>query len=120
MVIMALSKKKKLAVKHRNIGIEAKAPQEVCSDSKCPWHGTLPVRGRVFVGNVKAASVGKLAVIEWTRYHYITKYQRYERRNTRIVAYNPLCINAKANERIKIAECRPLSKTKSFVVVERL
>ena len=117
---MALSKKKRSVVKHRNIGIEAKAPQELCSDSKCPWHGTLPVRGRVFEGHVKAARTSKLAVVEWMRYAYLPKYQRYERRNTRIVAYNPLCISAKTGERVKIAECRPLSKTKSFVVVERL
>ena len=117
---MALSKKKRLVVKHRNIGIEAKAPQEVCSDSKCPWHGSLSLRGRVLVGNIKNARASKLVLIEWIRYHYLPKYQRYERRNTRIVAYNPLCINAKSGEKVKIAECRPISKTKSFVVIERL
>jgi small subunit ribosomal protein S17 len=50
----------------------------------------------------------------------IIKYERYEKRRTKIHAHNPPCLGAKAGERVKIAECRPLSKTKSFVVVEVL
>jgi small subunit ribosomal protein S17 len=33
-------------------------------------------------------------------------------------AHNPPCINAKEGDVVKIAECRPLSKTKKFVVIE--
>lgn len=117
---MAYSKKKRSAMKQRNIGIKAKAPEQSCSDVKCPWHGNLSLRGRVFVGEIKNARASKLALLEWTRYHYLPKYQRYERRNTRIVAYNPICINAKSGDKVRIAECRPISKTKSFVVIERL
>jgi len=39
--------------------------------------------------------------------------------NSRITAHNPPCIAARRGEKVKIAECRPLSKTKSFVVVEK-
>lgn len=55
--------------------------------------------------------------IEYVK-HY-PKYERYARMNTRITAHNPPCIDAKRGDRVKIAECRPLSKTKSFVVVEK-
>jgi len=104
----------------RNIGIEVKAPENECQDNKCPFHGTLPVRGRVFIGKVLSSGAPKTAVVKWNYNFYIKKYERYERRNSKVVAYNPKCINAKKGDTVKIAECRPVSKTKSFVVVEVL
>lgn len=104
----------------RDIGIEAKHPEKACGDEKCPWHGTLPIRGKVFEGLVVSTKAQKTAIVERNYFHYVPKYERYERRHSRIVAYNPDCISAKEGDRVKIAECRPLSKTKSFVVVERV
>jgi small subunit ribosomal protein S17 len=49
-----------------------------------------------------------------------TKYERFEKRQSKIHAHNPPCIEAKEGDRVRIAECRPLSKTKSYVVVEVL
>ena len=46
------------------------------------------------------------------------KYERYERRKSKMIVYNPECIDAKKGDVVKVAECRPLSKTKSFVVIE--
>jgi small subunit ribosomal protein S17 len=111
---------KKTGAKHRDIGVEAKSPQQFCTDIKCPWHGTLPVRGRVFVGSVISDKAAKTVVVEWGFNRLIPKYERYERRHTRLVAYNPECISAKTGDSVKIAECRPLSKTKSFVVIEKM
>ncbi len=106
-------------VKHRNIGIPAKPPEKECSDPKCPWHGKLPLRGRIFKGKVISTYI-KTAVVEWGYVHYLPKYERYERRKTRVVAYNPECIGAKKGDTVRISECRPLSKTKSFVVFEKV
>lgn len=110
---------KKSETKHRNIGVEAKPPQQSCADKNCPWHGTLPVRGRIFVGNVISDKAAKTVVVEWGFNRLIPKYERYERRHTRLVAHNPDCIAAKTGDSVKIGECRPLSKTKSFVVIEK-
>ena len=104
----------------RDIGIDAKPPSKTCSDPKCCWHGNLPVRGKVLEGIVVSAKAQKTAIVERHYLHYVPKYERYERRHSRIVAYNPECINAKEGDLVKIAECRPLSKTKAFVVVEIL
>lgn len=104
--------------KVRNIGIDAKAPEKTCEDEKCPWHGKLPVRGKILKGMVVSAKAQKTAVVERNYLHYVPKYERYERRHSRISAYNPECISAKEGDEVKIVECRPLSKTKSFVVVE--
>jgi small subunit ribosomal protein S17 len=50
----------------------------------------------------------------------IAKFERYEKRQSKIHAHNPSCLEAKMGDRVKIAECRPISKTKSYVVVEVL
>ena len=104
----------------KTIGIEAKKPSKECNDEKCPWHGKLPVRGRVFKGEVTSDKAPKSVVVKWYYHRFIPKYERYERRNTSVVAYNPECINAKKGDIVRIAECRPLSKTKSFVVIEKV
>ena len=106
--------------KVNNIGIEAKAPEQTCEDVKCPWHGKLPVRGRTLIGKVVSSKAMKTAVILRNFTRYIPKYERYERRRSKMIVYNPECIAAKKGDMVKVAECRPLSKTKSFVIIERL
>jgi len=109
-----------LKKKAKNIGIEAKSPEKNCQDAKCPWHGSLRLRGRIFVGEVISDRAKKTVIVRWNYTHFIPKYERYERRNTKIAAYNPECIDAKKGDIVKIVECRPLSKTKSFVVIEKV
>jgi len=107
-------------VKKKGIGIDAKAPEKACEDNKCPWHGKLALRGRVFVGDVVSSKSSKTAVVKWHFNRFIPKYERYERRSTKVLAYNPECINAKKGDKVKIAECRLISKNKSFAVVEKV
>ena len=106
--------------KARNIGLEVKPPERACEDKNCPFHGNLSVRGRVFTGDVISDKSHGTVIVQWRYYHYIPKYERYERRNTRVAAHNPACIAAKKGDKVKIAECRPLSKTKKFVVIEKM
>jgi small subunit ribosomal protein S17 len=105
-------------MKARKIGIDVKPPSKECHDKKCPFHGTLPVRGKILEGTVVSAKALKTVIVRREYLHYIPKYERYERRHSRTAAYNPECINAKEGDIVTIAECRPLSKIKSFVVVE--
>ncbi|MCX6815704.1 MAG: 30S ribosomal protein S17 [Candidatus Aenigmarchaeota archaeon] len=104
----------------KDIGLGAKPPKGVCNNSKCPWHGNLKVRGRIFRGRVVSSKGKNTAIVKWDYYTYIRKYERYERRNTKIAAHNPECISAVVGDAVRIAECRPLSKSKSFVVVEKI
>lgn len=97
-----------------------KKPKKTCEDTNCPFHGELPVRGRVLEGIVVSSKMDKTVVVRRDYLHYVQKFMRYERRKSRIPSHNPPCMGAKEGERVKIAECRPLSKTVSFVVVERL
>nr|AJS12229.1 30S ribosomal protein S17P [uncultured archaeon] len=107
-------------VKHRNIGVEAKPPGKTCDNDKCPWHGKLGIRGRLFKGRVATAKALNTAIVEWNYYHFSPKYERYERRHSRVAAFNPACIAAAEGEIVVIAECRPLSKSKRFVVIEKI
>jgi len=102
----------------KSVGLDVPAPKAECSDVNCPFHGSLPVRGQVITGKVVSDRMMGTVVVEREYLHYIRKYNRYEKRSSRIHAHNPPCLQAKAGELVTIAECRPLSKTKSFVVVE--
>lgn len=104
--------------KARNIGIDVKPPEKSCEDILCPFHGSLPVRGKILEGIVVSSKAPKTAIVEREYLHYLPKYERYERRRSRIAAHNPECISAKEGDRVKIAECRRLSKTKAFVIIE--
>lgn len=97
-----------------------KKPKKTCDDRNCPFHGSLPVRGRVFEGAVVSAKMDKTVIVKRDYLRYVPKYLRYERRHSRIPSHNPPCIDAKEGDRVVIAECRPLSKTVSFVVVQKL
>ena len=97
-----------------------KKSSEKCNDKNCPFHGRLRTRGRNFIGTAISTKMQKTAIVEWERRHYLSKYERYEKRRSKVKAHNPHWINAKEGELVKIMECRPLSKTKNFVIIEVL
>lgn len=101
----------------KDIGLGLPEPKEQCEDDKCAWHGKLSVRGRVFRGNVKSSKAHNTVIVEWGYHRLVPKYQRYERRKSRVTAHNPSCMKAREGDSVVIAECRPLSKTKKFVIV---
>lgn len=99
--------------------LSLKKPKKSCDDRDCPFHGTLSIRGRVLDGTVISAKMDKTAVVRRDHQLYVPKFKRYERRHSHINAHNPPCLNVKEGEHVKVAECRPLSKTVSFVIVEK-
>ena len=104
----------------KNIGIDVTAPKKECNDPKCPFHGSLKVRGRTMVATVVASKMHNTAVIEWVRRYSVPKYERYEKRKSTIAVHNPEYIHAQEGDSVKIMECRPLSKTKNYTIVENL
>ncbi len=103
-----------------NIGINVKSPEKKCEDKNCPFHGNLKVRGRLFTGIITNTDAHKSATIEFERRFFVPKYERHEKRRTRLRVHNPSCIDAKKGDKVKISECRPLSKTKKFVIIEKI
>jgi small subunit ribosomal protein S17 len=97
-----------------------KGSDRECNDPNCPFHGSLSIRGRVLEGKVTSDKMDKTVIVRRDFLHYVPKYKRYERRSSHIPTHNPPCVKASEGDRVKIAECRPISKTVSFVVVERI
>jgi len=99
------------------IGINVEEPKKKCNDKNCPFHGHLKVRGIMLKGRVVSTAMQKTVVVERERLHYVPKYERYEKRTSRYKAHLPPCIDIKKGDEVIIMECRPLSKTKHFVVI---
>lgn len=104
----------------KNTEPKTKETETKCEDKHCPLHGSLSVRGRVLEGTVFSSKVPKSATIEFERTRIIPKYERYEKRKTKLRVHNPTCINAKEGDFVRAAECRPISKTKKFVITQIL
>ncbi len=111
---------KSMAENTRNIGIDVNPPSDTCDDPNCPFHANLSVRGQSLIGEVISTETPNTAVISRSYHEHVPKYERYERRRSTITAHKPPCITLQKGDKVKIAECRPISKTKSFVVVERV
>ncbi len=103
----------------KDIGIDVKAPETTCTDRHCPFHGQLSVRGQTIEGVVVSTKMDKTAVVERDYLKYQQKYERYEKRTSHYSAHTPPCLAVKPGDHVKIVECRPLSKTVSFVIVEK-
>ncbi len=103
----------------RYIGVDVPEPENVCDDINCPFHGTLRVRGRVINGTVISHRMQKSVVVRRDFLSYVSKYKRYERRHSTISSHNPPCIDAREGDNVTIMECRPLSKSVSYVVIAK-
>lgn len=102
----------------RDIGLDVQQPAKECTDPNCPFHGVLPVRGQVLSGVVVSDKMNSTVVVQRAFVKKNVKYERYEKRKTKVHAHNPPCLSAKMGDNVTIVECRPLSKTKSYVVIE--
>ena len=113
-----------IVMKVKGIGVEVKnAPsmEKECADKKCPFHGPLTVRGKTYEGSIQSTSMIRTVVIRRDYLYRIKKYNRYERRHGKISAHVPECMpTIKVGQKVRAVECRPLSKSVSFVVVEIL
>lgn len=100
------------------IGYDVSVPEGECNDENCPFHGKLKLRGRSLDGEVASDAMDKTVIVERQYEVEVPKYERKERRKSRIPTHLPPCLDAEKGDKVKIAECRPLSKTKSFTVIE--
>jgi small subunit ribosomal protein S17 len=99
------------------IGLNVPEPEGTCADENCPFHGTLSVRGQTLEGEVVSTAMEKTVVVEREYDVFVPKYDRYMTRRSRIPAHAPACLDIAEGDTVTIAETRPLSKTKSHVVV---
>jgi len=102
----------------KNIGIPVTQPKQDCTDLHCPFHGKLSVRGKLFEGKVVSTKAKKTIVLQKESPVYFSKFKRYARSKSTIHAYKPSCIVVEDGDTVLTAECRPISKSVSYVVVE--
>jgi len=102
----------------RNIGLGVDAPKEGCADVHCPFCGRLPVRGKIFEGTVTGSKARQTITLQKDAPAYMGKFKRYARSKSTIHAHVPACMSVKDGDVVRAAECRPISKSVSYVVVE--
>ena len=105
------------------IGLDVTTPPEpdepeTYDYEKCPFYGELSVRGQTLEGEVVSTDREKTVIVEREYDVHVPKYDRYMKRRSRIPAHVPGVLDPAVGDTVRIAECRPLSKTKSHVVVE--
>ena len=89
-----------------------------CADKNCPIHGGLKTRGATFEAVVVSDKPKNTVIVIRHYLNFVPKYERYERRRTKISAHKPACMKVKVGDNVIIRECRKISKTKAFVVTE--
>lgn len=77
----------------------------------------ISTRGRRFTGKVASAKMSRTAVLVLERRIYNTKYERYQKRSTRIKAHIPHGMEVEEGDLVTVQETRPISKTKHFIII---
>jgi len=101
----------------RDIGIDVPVPERACADPHCPFHGKLAVRGQALDAVVVSTRMQRTVVVEREYLRYLQKFERYEKRTRRMNVHAPPCLGLVPGHRVTIMECRPLSKTVSYVAI---
>lgn len=110
----------------RNIGIPGvvspKGKAEDCKDLSCPFHGNTRIRGKITQGVVVSKKSKNTIIIRRDYVQFIKKYQRYERRNTKLACHLPDCLihEIEIGDLVRVGESRKISKTKAFIVLDKI
>ncbi|MFX0003338.1 MAG: 30S ribosomal protein S17 [Candidatus Hodarchaeota archaeon] len=110
----------------RNIGIPGvlppKSKAEDCKDQSCPFHGTTRIRGKITEGVVVSKKSKNTIIIRRDYVQFVKKYQRYERRNTKLACHLPDCLiqEIEVGDLVRVGESRKVSKTKAFIVLDKI
>ena len=104
----------------RNIGITVKKSTRspIDSEKNSPFNGSLSIRGKLFEGIVVNTKAKHTVTIEKKSSINFSKFRRYGRSKNRIHAHVPSNLDITEGDRVIAAECRPISKSVSFVIIE--
>ena len=125
-----LNSKKLLAKKtskgiryYKNIGLGFKTPKEAIEghyiDKKCPFTGNVSIRGKIIKGMVISTKMNRTIIIRRDYFHYVKKYNRFEKRHRNIPVHISPCFSVREGDIVTVGQCRPLSKTVRFNVLDR-
>ncbi|KAL4588575.1 hypothetical protein LXL04_001467 [Taraxacum kok-saghyz] len=107
---------------YKSVGLGFKTPREAIEgtyiDKKCPFTGDVSIRGRILSGTCNSAKMVRTIIVRRDYFHFVKKYQRYEKRHSNTPAHVSPCFRVKEGDRVTIGQCRPLSKTVRFNVLK--
>ena len=72
----------------------------------------------MFTGKVISAKEKKSCVVAIDYTRKVRKYERLEKRRSKLHCHVPTCISVKEGDLVEVSECRKLSKTKAHVVTK--
>lgn len=91
-----------------------------CKDKNCLFHGNLRTRGAVRRGIVVSAKAKNTAVMQIPYVNLVAKFERFEKKKSKIHVHIPPCQTVKEGDFIEVGECRKISKTKSHVFIKKI
>merc|ERR1711912_28617 len=106
----------------KSVGLGFKVPLKAKEgryiDKKCPFVGDVSIRGKILRGVVHRTFMKNTITIRRDYLHYQKKYRRYEKRHKMISAHCSPAFDPRPGDEVIIGECRPLTKTVRFNVLE--
>ena len=107
---------------YANIGLGIKTPATAINgkyvDKKCPFTSDVTIRGAILKGLVISTKMERTIIVRRDYLRYVKKYRRYEKRHRNIPAHCSPCFDVKEGDIVTIGQCRPLSKTVRFNVID--
>ncbi|AFP65405.1 40S ribosomal protein S11 (nucleomorph) [Chroomonas mesostigmatica CCMP1168] len=112
----------KVKKKTRNVGQGFRIPQEALEkdyrDKNCPFTGNISIRGRLIRGKVVSTKMNRTIIVRRDYLHWIPKYKRFEKRHKNIPSHCSPCFRVQEGDFVTIGQCRPISKTIRFNVIQ--
>merc|ERR1719394_1386249 len=106
----------------KNVGLGIKTPNAAIEgtyvDKKCPFTGDVSIRGRILTGEVKSTKMKNTIIVRRNYIHLVKKYNRYEKRHSNTPAHLSPAFRVNVGDMVTIGQCRPLSKTVRFNVLQ--
>ncbi|RDX79722.1 40S ribosomal protein S11, partial [Mucuna pruriens] len=106
----------------KSIGLGFKTPREAIEgtyiDKKCPFTGSVSIRGRILAGTCHSAKMNRTIIVRRNYLHFIKKYQRYEKRHSNIPAHMSPCFRVKEGDHatLKDSEIQCVESDPSWIV----
>eukprot|EP00808_Paulinella_micropora_P020888 g6982.t1 len=105
----------------KNVGLGFKTPKEAIEgkyiDKNCPFTGNVSIRGRIIKGVVKTFKMQRTIIVRRDYLHYVSKYNRFEKRHRNIPAHISPCFRVNEGDPVVIGQMRPISKTVRYNVL---
>jgi len=106
----------------KKVGLGFKTPKSAIQgtyiDKKCPFTSDVSIRGRILRGIIIRNKMFRTVVVRRNYLHFIKKYKRYEKRHKNWSVHVSPCFDFSIGDEVVFGQCRPLSKTVSFNVLQ--